>query len=725
MIRLPLLLFLACLLPMAGFGQAAKPLNDIYRVGNDGRLSESVWRFRTGDSLTWASPAYDHRHWQKDISPADPLLQNKLLWQMGKGWFRLVFKRTDAAHPKQPTLAINQVGQSEVYVDGKLLATIGGFTEHDSSSGSQRVLRFVPLPIADTNAHLLAVRYRFRKEPVLKADFDAEAFHIDLDEADAAARTMVTTRTVSSARSFLMAGICGALALLHFLFYRANRTQPINKLLGWEMLAFSLSFGLRITDRLDMSLTAESAFDLLAGLLSRVAILLLLTALYQYLNLRRGWFLYILVGLQAGTFLYSTLIGPVPYFIDTVAFLLVIVEYFRVSRIGRRQGTPEARLPWVSLRMALYGLVILLGLGIAVGIIKTVSYNQSAINLTLETWFLLPVIVGLVIGALSFPVGLSLTLVFDYARTYRELGEKQAQLARQNETLEEQVAERTAALNQSLTDLKATQNQLVQREKLASLGELTAGVAHEIQNPLNFVNNFSEVSVELVKELQEERERGAERDEELEADLLGDLGQNLEKITQHGRRAASIVRGMLDHSRSSTGDHVPTDLNALCDEYLKLAYHGLRATDKTFEVTLETHFAPDLPPVSAVPADMGRVLMNLCTNAFHAVRQRTQHGLAQENRQQVIAGYVPTVTLTTEQADGQVRIRVRDNGCGIPEAVQSKIFQPFFTTKPTGQGTGLGLSISYDIITKGHNGTLTFSSKAGEETEFVVELNVH
>jgi signal transduction histidine kinase len=302
----------------------------------------------------------------------------------------------------------------------------------------------------------------------------------------------------------------------------------------------------------------------------------------------------------------------------------------------------------------------------------------------------------------------------------REEEEKAKRLIEaQNMQLESLVAERTAALtNQAaelqttLTELRTTQAQLVQSEKMASLGELTAGIAHEIQNPLNFVNNFADVSAELLTELEEEQAK-PERDLELEAELLADLKQNLLKISQHGGRAASIVRGMLEHSRTSSGERTPTDLNALADEYLRLAYHGLRAKDKTFNATLKPDFDPSLAPVRVISQDLGRVLLNLLNNAFYAVRQRQQTGEA---------GYQPTVSISTRNLGKEVELRVRDNGAGIPDAVKAKIFQPFFTTKPTGEGTGLGLSLSYDIVTQGHGGTLTVDSEAGKGTEFVISL---
>jgi signal transduction histidine kinase len=265
-------------------------------------------------------------------------------------------------------------------------------------------------------------------------------------------------------------------------------------------------------------------------------------------------------------------------------------------------------------------------------------------------------------------------------------------------------------LQSTLEHLKATQSQLIQSEKMASLGELTAGIAHEIQNPLNFVNNFSEVSQELVDELQQELEAGDTTEAKA---LTEDIKQNLSKIHHHGKRADSIVKNMLQHSRSSAGERQLTDINALADEYLRLAYHGLRAKDKEFNADFKLEADPTVGKVEVVPQEIGRVLLNLFNNAFYAVSQKK----AQLNGQ-----YQPQVRVTTKALAEKVEIRVKDNGTGIPESIKSKIFQPFFTTKPTGEGTGLGLSLSYDIITKGHGGQFEVQSKEGQYTEFTIKL---
>ncbi len=298
-------------------------------------------------------------------------------------------------------------------------------------------------------------------------------------------------------------------------------------------------------------------------------------------------------------------------------------------------------------------------------------------------------------------------LVYRYQKRYI--------LAKERERGREKELEQAKEIEKAYKTLQATQAQLIQSEKMASLGELTAGIAHEIQNPLNFVNNFSEVSVELIEELKSEKAKPkSERDDQLEEDLLNDIAQNLEKINHHGKRADGIVKGMLQHSRSSSGQKEPTNINNLADEYLRLAYHGLRAKDKSFNATLKTDFDESIGNISIILQDIGRVILNLITNAFYVV---------DEKKKQVTPGYEPTVSVSTKKVNDKILISVADNGNGIPDAIKDKIFQPFFTTKPTGQGTGLGLSLSYDIV-KAHGGDLRVETKDGEGTMFIISLPV-
>ncbi|MDF2432252.1 MAG: hypothetical protein JWP44_1883, partial [Mucilaginibacter sp.] len=295
----------------------------------------------------------------------------------------------------------------------------------------------------------------------------------------------------------------------------------------------------------------------------------------------------------------------------------------------------------------------------------------------------------------------------------QEVIQQKEEIETQRDSLEEQ----RNYLVKTLSELKVTQAQLIQSEKMASLGELTAGIAHEIQNPLNFVNNFSEVNLEMITELKEERQKN-EKDEKLQNDLIEDILTNLQKISHHGKRADFIVKGMLLHSRTHSGERQLTNINILADEFLKLSFHGFRAKDKSFAADMVTHFDHNLPRMNVIQQDVGRVLLNLFNNAFYAVNQKLKTAGP---------GYKPTVEVSTEflsssTGSGTLIIKVKDNGVGIPDAIKAKIMQPFFTTKPTGEGTGLGLSLTYDMVVKGHGGSVNVESTEGEGSEFTITL---
>ncbi len=299
-------------------------------------------------------------------------------------------------------------------------------------------------------------------------------------------------------------------------------------------------------------------------------------------------------------------------------------------------------------------------------------------------------------------LGLLAILAFVFYRNNRQ--KHKANIILQNQKQE---------IENTLVQLKAAQSQLIQSEKMASLGELTAGIAHEIQNPLNFVNNFSEVNKELLVEMKDEMQKGNyDEAKEIIEDVIG----NEEKINHHGKRADAIVKGMLQHSRnSSNAAKEPTDINKLADEYLRLAYHGLRAKDKTFNATLKTDFDETIGNINIIPQDIGRVILNLITNAFYVVDEKKKSGIGD--------GYQPTVLVSTKKSGDKILIIVKDNGNGIPQKIVAKIFQPFFTTKPTGQGTGLGLSMSYDIV-KAHGGEIKVETNEGSGTEFIITLPI-
>ena len=299
---------------------------------------------------------------------------------------------------------------------------------------------------------------------------------------------------------------------------------------------------------------------------------------------------------------------------------------------------------------------------------------------------------------------LSSALIFGFDRFMRRrIVQRERQIAQERELAQAKEIEK------AYTELKSTQAQLIQSEKMASLGELTAGIAHEIKNPLNFVNNFSEISTELISEIEDELKKN---DKEEVLSILKDLKQNLEKITQHGKRADSIVKGMLLHSRGTSGEKTLTDINDLLDQYVTLAYHGLRAQNKEFNMTIEKDYDETLEKINVVPQDISRVFLNIINNACYA---------AYDKKKKSGDDFNPVLKVSTKNLDGKVEIRIGDNGNGIPQKIVEKIFQPFFTTKPTGQGTGLGLSLSYDIV-KAHGGEIKVKTTEGEGSEFVIKL---
>jgi signal transduction histidine kinase len=316
-------------------------------------------------------------------------------------------------------------------------------------------------------------------------------------------------------------------------------------------------------------------------------------------------------------------------------------------------------------------------------------------------------------------IGVFMLIAFLLYRNNRNRQKANTQLQKQKEEIEQQKKN----VEQTLVELKSTQAQLIQSEKMASLGELTAGIAHEIQNPLNFVNNFSEVNKELIAEMREEIIKGNYDEVSV---LAKDVEDNEEKINHHGKRADAIVKGMLQHSQTSTGRKEPTDINNLADEYLRLSYHGLVAKDKTFSATLKTNFDETIGNINIIPQDIGRVLLNLYNNALYAVQVKQKEGSLERSTtfEKWSTLYEPTVFVSTKKMGDKVHMSVKDNGNGISQKIVDKIFQPFFTTKPTGQGTGLGLSLSYDIV-KAHGGEIKVVTEEGEGAEFIIQLPIH
>ena len=587
----------------------------------------------------------------------------------------------------------------------------------DIDPTGRHTLAFTPigeyllLNLDSSISNTLAIRYYFQKGIRYKVAFDANypLFSSKLYSIDSLATNLDYPKYFWEGFNIAMGVIFFLTHFVLFLFYPPTRANLWYSL--WGFLGALGGYCL-LAEKIHGELYLKNQFTLLAILAAPIGNFLLFYTVYLLLKQTRKFFLWIFITLSA--------LATVQYCLSEhggeslLSFLATLSYVLLVTYMGY-DAYKQANKGGVYVMIGMF--VYLISWVIFIFYFAGNPHNEAIEHIIFH------------VATLSLPVTVSTLLGLDFGNTNRVMiknlqdinrlsEEKQQILSSQNETLERQVEQRTA-------ELRASQSQLIQSEKLASLGELTAGIAHEIQNPLNFVNNFAEVSAEMLDEMHEELEKG---DTTEAIAIATDLKTNLEKINHHGQRASSIVKGMLEHSRASTGVKEPTNLNALADEYLRLAYHGLRAKDNNFNATLETHFDPDLPLVSVIPQDIGRVLLNLINNAFYAVSERQKlmangtSGTPLSESFRLSESYTPTITLRTKRLENAIEISVQDNGNGIPDTIRDKIFQPFFTTKPTGQGTGLGLSLAYDIVTKGHGGTLEVSSSLGEGTEFVVRL---
>ncbi len=416
----------------------------------------------------------------------------------------------------------------------------------------------------------------------------------------------------------------------------------------------------------------------------------------------------------SGSFLISA------YILDVLA-ISVIACFFIAAIIILRKGYTPAKFFLIAWTFLMLGAVTYILKDLTILPYNTITANTMQIGSALEA-LLLSLALANRINIYKKEKEVA------NEKAFRSLEENDKLIKQQNVLLEKKVAERTQELKQAnrelltaIQNLKETQTQLVLTEKIASLGQLTAGIAHEIQNPLNFVTNFSEVSVDMVNELKETSLNKLPESDKLEAEqLTANLSENLQKIIHHGKRADAIVKNMLQHSRIVRGEKEFTDINNLTEEYLHLSYNGIRAKDKNFNAEIITNFGDGIPMLNIVPQDIGRVLLNLFNNAFYSVCEKNKK--AQKEQIHDGKSYTPTITVNTNKTDNTIQILIHDNGMGIPQKAVDKIFQPFFTTKPAGEGTGLGLSLSYDIITKVHDGTLEVKSKEYEYAEFIISI---
>lgn len=706
------------------FAQDSTYVLSANRFNKEGYLElpkTSEWRFKAGNDTAWANPNFDHSQWQR-LDSLDLMSLNVDDRGVFEGWFILTI-RLDTSFTNTPLyLKLHNGSPADIYVNGKYQCSFGN-TDLKSGKyrGYHRDLDIPPKVTLPTNQELLvAIHFVEYQETLYQYSVFANGGNIVNFSLLSIINEQAFLETFERIRNYEVMRFSESAALLVFiiLFWLIaflNRSQAH---LIYSAIIVTLLFLVNVIDYLNStvnSLTSNQA-AIISSSNPPTIIFLFITFVYliaTILEVSINRYIKIFTTIIA---LFSLFVFFVPliisntYLFGSILFCIILITYYLIKYRRSLKG---------SKRIIIIGPIIML-LIISFQVTITAMFG---VNILEDYADLITFIIPL--NLLFFIAFWLKEMVRNIEIKAQELvlisNEKREILQNQNVVLEQQVLERTESLKASLENLKATQSQLIQSEKMASLGELTAGIAHEIQNPLNFVNNFSEVSNELIDEMKVELATG---NREQATEIANDLKQNLEKINHHGKRADAIVKGMLQHSRTSSGKKELTDINALCDEYIRLAYHGLRAKDKTFNAKFETHLDPSLPKVNVVAQDIGRVILNLINNAFYAVNEKWKVESGKSER------YEPTVTISTSLGDSItgikdiIKITVKDNGNGIPDSIKEKIFQPFFTTKPTGQGTGLGLSLSYDIITKGHEGQLRVTSGEGQGSEFIITLPI-
>ncbi len=677
------------------------------------------WVYQSGHNPAWSQPDFNTAAWQKrppaDLSVIDADASGRV-----EGWFRLSIQ-LDSSFSRVPVwLRKHTWAAADLYVDGRLLASFGNTGADGNAYQDHNPWNKPPTPVqlALNRPHVIAIHFVDYVWPFslnkLKSDSNP-----DLGVFLRLGGPRYNNFMVDYSQLYpIAATLWVAISLMIALFFWLLSAQKLEDKQVFRLLAMQSSFAVLNTLSLlavgvDLPFAVHAIVINSNDLTASIALALIPIVLLRLVEhpLARRFSIALLL---AATVEYILFVITEDFTFRVLAMWLLALAFLYVLITS-----------WEWVKGAQWAIVTGLTLALAFALIHAYADRIGVSRYTLianTVYFLSIPFSFLVYVALRFKEILA-DVRQKAAAVLQVTEEKRSLLATQNERLEQQVEARTAELSTSLETLKTIQAQLIHKEKMASLGELTTGIAHEIQNPLNFVNNFSEACAELVTELEEEQQ-SASRDAGLEAELLGDLKQNLRKINHHGGRIAAIVRGMIEHSRSSSGEKRPYDLNALAEEYLKIAYKGLRAKDMAFQAQLVVDLDPALGKVEVAPQEMGRVLLNLFNNAFYAVAQRNRNYIAGSPAGIKLNGdaYVPTVSLTTKRLTDTVEIRISDNGIGVPDKVKTKIFQPFVTTKPTGEGMGLGLSLSYDIITKGHGGKLSLANVPGQWTEFVITL---
>ncbi|GAA4039570.1 hypothetical protein GCM10022409_26570 [Hymenobacter glaciei] len=686
-----------------------------------GSVLDKGWKYRADDNPAYARPEYNDAAWAA-INPNQLPGQLPQLAGVRVGWLRLRLVVADSLRGRALVLLFQQTGASEVYLNGNLLHRYGRVSA-DPAQVEPGPFTAPPLEVhfAGPREQVLAVRFA-PWGPLAWFKDNINFLRVRITGLPGLLRRNAE-RAVAPTDYFATGAVFVLLSLLHLFFRRYNPAQRANLYFAYYAGAAALGFGALYEGWQVQGMVPSLALGIVADTFLLMSYVWAVRALYELFGFRPGRLYTGLWVALAGCLLLSEFTQFTSFSVKTTysfAFFgfvaLASAEQLRLTMRGLRQQQRGARLIAAG-----YSGALLCACAYALLIIAQVpiTFRLSATLVSLMA--VLPALGISLFLAREFATNSELLLVKLRqvqqlsAQTQAQQAEKQALLATQNERLEAQVGARTAEVagqrdraEQALAQLREAQAQLVQAEKMAFLGELTAGIAHELQNPLTFMKSFAEVSTELVDDIDDGNGESG-----LKGEILAGLKQNLQQISQHGQRASSIIKDMLEHSRSGTSPRVPTDLNALAEENLTLAYEGFKTRGEGFEARLTVDLDPELAPAVVVAPELGRVLLNLGTNAFHAVHQSTL--LARP-------GHVPEVKLTTRARPGGIEIRVRDNGPGMSAHVLERVFEPFFTTKPAGEGTGLGLSLSHDIITKGHGGTLTVASEEGAGTEFLIVL---
>jgi len=688
------------------------------------------WVFKRGHDPNWANPELDISEWETmNLTAINPKMED----ENGRieGWFRIKIRMDKSLEGIPFYLSRSLWAATDVYIDGKLIHSFGD--TGDPYQAFNPILKYpVPIDLVLGKEYLMAAHFvdyesTFTQREIRLTPQNLQPF-LNLTGPD-----FITWVERDYKHTHIYVTLCiGVSFLLFFLYWfllYLNPDQTLFRIIAWYttvvLIGAVVFFG---------NTFFEISYDL-----EKIRFVLFIT--FQAIMTLFGlfileWVLTQKISKLSWVLLAVLLLMNIPAHIFSISQPFAVAFVFMLLHFGKKLYAH--RLEIKGAKWTIVAAVVIPTVAIIIQIILH-KYSLDLYNeydkLILSLHILTPPLFYLAYISVRFKETLSAVQI-ESKKLLQVTEEKREILANQNVVLEAQVAERTKELKTSLENLKSTQAQLIQSEKMASLGELTAGIAHEIQNPLNFVNNFSEVSAELVDEIQDIRRKSQDPSKASEEDeILEDIKQNLEKINHHGKRADAIVKGMLEHSKRSSGQKEPTDLNTLADEFLRLSYQSFLAKNPDFQCELKTNLDPDLPQVSVIPQDIGKVLLNLMNNAFYACAERSRSAVNEKVKSEnTDSDYKPMIQVSTRQLPpeslsrdigrgkgGYIEISVSDNGPGIPDSIKDKIFQPFFTTKPTGQGTGLGLSLSYDIV-KAHGGELALETSIKNHTKFIITL---